>query len=192
MRVVGIDPAGASFARVRNQMKRLFRCQISLIYTDGRGDSCVSSIIADRSEFWWTERSPDDPKLWNSSIRLGEEFFNEIIAHPIPLDINILKALSRCSLGLDLYQWINYRTFGLNRPVQISWNQLYQQFGEDPSNAERGRSVVGDWRKKAIRHLKRIKVAWPGLDYTTPKGALVLLPTTTPSVPPRKLQLLSR
>ena len=192
MRVVGIDPAGASFARVRNQMKRLFRCQISLIYTDGRGDSCVSSIIADRSEFWWTERSPDDLKLWNSSIRLGEEFFNEIIAHPIPLDMNILKALSRCSLGLDLYQWINYRTFGLNRPVQISWNQLYQQFGEDPSNAKRARSVVGDWRKKAIRHLKRIKVAWPGLDYTTPKGALVLLPTTTPSVPPRKLQLLSR
>ena len=192
MRVVGIDPAGASFARVRNQMKRLFRCQISLIYTDGRGDSCVSSIIADRSEFWWAERSPDDPKLWNSSIRLGEEFFNEIIAHPIPLDMNILKALSRCSLGLDLYQWLNYRTFRLNRQVQISWNQLYQQFGEDPSNARRGRSVVGDWRKKAIRHLKRIKVGWPGLDYTTPKGALVLLPTTTPSVPPRKLQLLSR
>ena len=58
MRVVGIDPAGASFARVRNQMKRLFRCQISLIYTDGRGDSCVSSIIADRSEFWWPNGAP--------------------------------------------------------------------------------------------------------------------------------------
>ena len=49
MRVVGIDPAGASFARVRNQMKRLFRCQISLIYTDARGESSVSSLIADRT-----------------------------------------------------------------------------------------------------------------------------------------------
>ena len=71
MRVVGIDPAGASFARVRNQMNRLFRCQISLIYTDRRGESSVSSLIADRTEFWWTERSPDNQEVWKKLNQIG-------------------------------------------------------------------------------------------------------------------------
>ena len=35
--------------------------------------------------------------LWESKIELGEKFFNEIISHPIPLDMNTLKALKRSS-----------------------------------------------------------------------------------------------
>ena len=191
MRVVGVNPVGASFARVRNQMKRLFACQISLHYTDNRRESRISSLIADRSDFWWNDREHDDPGEWNSTIRLGEEFFSEIIAHPIPLDMNILKALSRCSLGLDLYQWINYRTFALDRPLFLSWKQLYRQFGGDPSRVGE-RYEVRDWRRQAIRELTKIKIAWPGLDYSTPKGGLLLLPSTTPSVPPLQFPRLSR
>ena len=191
MRIVGIDPVGASFARVRNQMNRLFRCQISLIYTDKHGSSSVSSLIADRTEFWWTERNSDDPNIWKSSIRLGEEFFNEIIQHPIPLDMHILKALKRSSIGLDLYLWINYRTFALKDPLRLSWKQLYRQFGKDPTRVDDG-YTVRCFREKAIRELKKIQVAWPGLDYSTPHGSLVLLPSTTPSVPPRQFQRLSR
>ena len=183
MRVLGIDPSGAYFARVRNQMKRLFRCQISLIYEDRRGESSVSSLIADRTEFWWTERSLDDPDVWKSSIRLGEEFFNEIISHPVPLNIHILRALTRCSLGLDLYQWVNYRTFSLKAPLRISWRQIYLQFGPHPAKSG-DKVTVQNFRKKCLRELNKIKVSWPGLDYATPKGALVLLPTTTPSIPP--------
>ena len=39
--------------------------------------------------------------LWGSKIYLGEAFFNEIISHPVPLDMNTLKALKRSPLGLD-------------------------------------------------------------------------------------------
>ena len=49
---------------------------------------------------------PDEPVLWESKIELGEKFFNEIINHPVPLDMNTLTALKRCSLGLDLYLWL--------------------------------------------------------------------------------------
>ena len=48
-------------------------------------------------------KRPAAPVLWDSTIQLGEQFFNEIIAHPIPLDLNILKSLKRSPLGLDLY-----------------------------------------------------------------------------------------
>ena len=57
----------------------------------------VNSLIARRTEFWWNERKrPDERVLWDSKIELGEDFFNEIIQHPVPLDMNTLTALKRC------------------------------------------------------------------------------------------------
>ena len=39
----------------------------------------MSLSVADRTEFWWNERKPDELTLWESKIYLGEAFFNEII-----------------------------------------------------------------------------------------------------------------
>ena len=61
------------------------------------------SFVADRAEFWWDVKRPAVPVLWDSTIQLGEQFFNEIIAHPVPIDLDTLKALKRSPLGLDLY-----------------------------------------------------------------------------------------
>ena len=168
--------------RLRNQMKRLFRCSVSLIYEDERRDVSASSQVADRTEFWWNARKPDEPVLFNSTIHLSEVFFNEIIHHPMPLNMNTLKALKRCSLGLDLYLWLAYRTFALNRQVRITWRQVYRQFGVDPTKANEHRTVQ-DFRRKVLRELKKIKLAWPGLNYATAKGVLILSPSK-PAVPP--------
>ena len=188
LRMVRIAEGGGARTRLRQQMERLFRCQISLIYRDAKGSSSVSSLIADVTEFWWNDTKPERV-LWQSNIELGEKFFNEIIHHPVPLDINILKALTRSSLGLDLYQWLNYRTFRLQQPVRLPWPQLYRQFGADPARAD-DKYVVRDFRADCLREMKKIKVAWPGLDYATPRGFLELLPTTKPSIRPLQFPLL--
>ena len=123
-----------------------------------------------------------------SKIELGEKFFQEIIQHPVPLDMNTLKALKRSSLGLDLYLWLTYRTFTLQRPLRLSWRHLYRQFGVDPVKAGDKRTVDA-FRTDCLRELIKIKTAWPGLNYATAKGGLVLLPST-PSIPPtQQLQL---
>ena len=124
MRALGIYNSGGNpQTRLRNQMRRLFHCTVSLIYEDERGAASASSLVADRTEFWWNERKPDEPSLWESKIRLGEDFFNEIINHPVPLDMNTLTALKRSTLGLDLYLWLVYRTFALRAPLRLSWQQ---------------------------------------------------------------------
>ena len=186
MRSLGIssDSGGSrgELTRIRNQMKRLFRCTVSLNYEDERGDASVSSSVADRTEFWWNERKPDQSSLWKSKIYLGEQFFNEIIRNPVPIDMNTLKALKRCSLGLDLYLWLVYRTFSLRAPQRLTWRQLYRQFGLDPDKASDKR-IVKIFRRQALRELKKIKVAWPELNYATAPGLLILLPST-PVIPP--------
>ena len=153
MRKLDLHASGGSSrggrTRLRNQMRRLFRCTVS---------------------------------LWKSQIELSEDFFKEIINHPIPLDMNILKALKRSSLGLDLYLWVTYRTFPLQTPLRLSWRQVYRQFGAHPANAS-DRVTVRNFQRKVLRELKKIKLAWPELNYATGKGVLILYPSK-PAIPP--------
>ena len=173
---------GNAHTKLRNQMKRLFGCTVSLIYEDKNGQATVNALIARRTEFWWNERKPDEPMLWESKIELSEDFFNEIINHPVPLDMNILTALKRCSLGLDLYLWLAYRTFALRAPLRLSWRQVYRQFGLHPDKASDKRTVL-DFRRKVLRELKKIKLAWTELNYSTAPGVLILHPST-PAIAP--------
>ena len=183
MRELGIyNSGGKPQTRLRNQMKRLFGCTVSMIYKDEHGEQFISSLIAESGEFWWNERKPDQPSLWNSKIELSEKFFNEIIRHPVPLDMNTLTALKRCSLGLDLYLWLVYRTFPLRAVQQITWKQMYRQFGLHPSKASDKKTVL-NFRVKILREFKKIKLAWPELNYSTAPGVLILLPSV-PTIPP--------
>ena len=183
MRTLGVySSSGGKYTRLRNQMRRLFNAHVRLIYKDEYGEASVSSSVADSTAFWWNPRRPDQPSLWDSKIELSEKFFNEIIQHPVPLDMNTLKALKRCSLGLDLYLWLTYRTFTLRTPQRLSWRHLYRQFGAHPSKAD-NRRTVDDFRKDCLRELKKIKTAWGDLNYRTAKGVLILLPSK-PTIPP--------
>ena len=185
MRKLGMEDRSGSArgdrTRLRNQMKRLFHCQIELIYECEHGEQFMASRIADRGELWWDPKRPEEPVLWESKIELGEKFFNEIIRHPVPLDMNTLKALKRSSLGLDWYMWLAYRTFALRAPLRLSWRQLYRQFGVDPAKAN-DKNTVNRFRTHALRELKKIKLAWPDLNYATAKGVLILSPST-PTIP---------
>ena len=180
MRTLGINStsggARGEQTRLRNQMRRLFGCTVQLTYKDEQGEAAVNSLIARRTEFWWNERKPDEPALWDSKIELGEDLFSEIIRHPVPLDMNTLRALKRSTLGLDLYLWLVYRTFALHAPLRLSWRQVYRQFGAHPAKA-RDKRTVDAFRTKCLRELKKIQIAWPELNYATAKGALILLPS---------------
>ena len=183
MRALGVySSGGREQTKLRNQMKRLFNAYVSLIYKDENVEQFVSSTIADRGEFWWNERKPDQSSLWDSKIELSEKFFKEIINHPVPLNMNTLTALKRCALGLDLYLWLVYRTFALRAPQRITWRQVYRQFGSDPDKAS-NKFTVRSFREKVLRELKKIKLAWPELNYATAPGVLILLPST-PAIAP--------
>ncbi len=191
MRKLGISSTdGRGQARLRNQMKRLFNCSVQLNYTAGERETSATALVAELTDFWWNPKHPDQTGLWESKVRLSEAFFNEIINHPVPLDMNTLKALKRSPLGLDLYLWLVYRTFPLRAPLRLSWRLLYGQFGVNPDRAS-DKFTVRNFRTKVLRELKKIKLAWPGLNYATAKGVLILLPSTPAIAPLNQGQLTS-
>ena len=191
MRKLGMEDrsggANAERTRLKNQMRRLFGCSITLVYEDEERESRVSSLVADRADYWWTAKRPAASVLWDSTIELGEKFFQEIIAHPVPLDLSILRSLKRSPLGLDLYFWLVYRTFSLKVPLCLSWKQLYRQFGAKPDRASKVAQQA--FRRDCLRELKKIKRAWPELNYETVTGGLLLSPSP-PRIPPAQLQLI--
>ena len=175
--------------RLRNQMDRLFNSTIQFIYEPKAPDGAslgvkdtFNSPVARKTHLVWNPKKPNEPVLWESTVELGHDFFHDILRHPFPLDMNTLKALKRSPLGLDLYLWTVYRTFSLDRPMRLSWQSLYRQFGVDPSRASDKRTV-DNFRTDCLRELKKIKLAWPDLNYGTAKGVLILSPSK-PAIPP--------
>ena len=181
MRTLGVyDSSGRTQTRLRNQMRRLFGCTVTMIYEDENVDATVNAVIARRTVFWWNK--PNQLSLWENKIELSEKFFNEIIQHPVPLNMNTLTALRRSSLGLDLYLWLVYRTFTLRASLRLPWRFLYCQFGAQPDKASDNQTVQ-HFRYKVLRELKKIKMAWSGLNYSTARGVLILHPST-PAIAP--------
>ena len=174
--------------RLRNQMDRLFNSTVQFIYEPKAPDGAslgvkdtFNSTVARKTHMVWNPKKPNEPVLWESTVELGHDFFHDILRHPFPLNMNILKALKKSPLGLDFYMWAVYRTFSLKRPMRLSWPQLYRQFGADPSKAT-DNVTVQNFRKDCVRELKKIKLAWPELNYSLGKGVLVLGPSE-PSIP---------
>ncbi|MCY3966448.1 MAG: replication protein RepA [Acidobacteria bacterium] len=179
--------------RLRDQIERLFNASIRLSYEGEGVTRSVASMIADRSELWWKVESHDTPSRWVSTVRLGSGFFAEILRRPVPVDMATLRALRRCALGLDLYLWLTYATFRLDRPRRITWPALYRQFADQPSELY-DKNEVQMFRRRALRELRKIKRTWPALNYSVEAGqrghksragALVLGPTA-PKIPARR------
>jgi hypothetical protein len=175
--------------RLKTQMDRLFTAHVQFVYETAGHKKMASSAVADRMELWWDYHQPNQDTLWMSRIRLGEDFYNEIVAHPIPLDMNILKHLRRSSLGLDLYMWLTYKTYRLytlkQKPERLTWERLYVQFAADPSKVN-DKYAIDSFRKDVIRELKKLKLSWRALDYATPTGCLELR-ACPPSISPQAL-----
>lgn len=194
MQELGIqgNSGGSRGARtlLRTQIDRLFNCHIDLIYQPAKGQKVsTGGRLAPKTALWWDYRSPEQDTLWQSWLDLNEELYEEILAHPVPIDMRILKTMRRSSLGLDLYLWLSYKTFSLysqgKKPERLSWHLLYQQFGSDPTKVN-DKATVNDFRTDVLRELRKLKLCWPALDYGTPLGFLEVR-ACMPSIPPQTI-----
>jgi len=154
MRALDMAPTGGQrgdITRLRNQMTRLFSAAITCRYADD--DAGYGGLrnfpIADKVDLWWDPRRPDDRTLWESSVTLGGKFYQELVEHPVPLDMRALKSLRRSPLSLDIYMWLTYRVYTLRQPVVIPWATLEAQFGADYG-------ATWDFRCKFLRRLKDV------------------------------------
>ena len=179
--------------RIQEQARRLFDSTIQVVYSPPGGpDRKVVGPVADEQTLWTNyELRARRGNGVATQVVLGTRFFSEITERPVPIDLGILRSLSRSALGIDLYVWLTYRVHGLTVPLEISWPALYRQFSHGFPKITRSR--LNRFRCKVLRELGKIALAWPELGYVAllgrrgPQpvpGRLVIMPGS-PSVPLR-------
>ena len=91
-------------------------------------------------------------------IVLSDEFFQEVMAHPIPMDLEAVRLLSAAPAILDLFVWLSYRCFTCRRKESIP---IFGNFGL-------GRQIVSveyarprRFREKLDLWIGTIRLLWP-------------------------------
>ena len=137
-----------------------------MIYKDDNHRSSANAVIADLTDFWWNPQRPNERVLWESKVRLSESFFNEIIRHPVPLDLTTLKALKRSPLGLDLYLWLAHLSNlpALTAAHKITFHGLSYTVSSDrkPGQSPATKNTVQSFRSQGPARAKEDQAGLAG------------------------------
>ena len=173
MRELDMVPTGGrwgSITRLKEQMTRLFSSSVTLTYDDGSTWALESVKPVDSARLWWSPKEPEQAALWKSTILLSQSFFDEITSRPVPIDLRALKALRKSPMAIDIYTWLTFRMFYLQKPTVIPWAGLAGQFGA---------GYAEPWHFKAafLRELKKVLVVYPEAKLEDAPKGLLLLPS---------------
>ena len=112
--------------------------------------------------------------LWESVIELSDKFFNDIIQHPVPIDMRALKALKQSPMALDTYCWLTYRMSYLKVKTQIPWQYLQTQFGCSYADTRQGEQ---GFKRNFTKKLRAVLVIYPEAKIENGDYGLILKPS---------------
>ncbi|MFI8977316.1 replication protein RepA [Nocardia asteroides] len=167
-----------TISRFKQQMERLFMASLSVKF-EGRADRQIGGrlSVASSYDLWWSGSGPDKQRsLMPSTVRLSQDFYDEVTTHPVPLDLNALRALRGSPMRLDIYAWLTRRFSYLQTPTTISWRTLQAQFGSNLADTPQGRRR---FRIDFDRHLRQVLVVYSDADVSVSATGLTLKPSLT-------------
>jgi hypothetical protein len=160
----GMHKGGKEYRRLVAAFERIFGATIFF----GVDSLTAKAKVVQRSRFnflreaqIWYDRQPEQRALgdeFENTITLSDEFYREIIAHPIPTDLAAVKVLASAPAVLDMFMWLTYRCFVAKGPESMPIfgpSGLVRQIGSVEYSRER-RFVA-----KLEQGLAVIHVMWP-------------------------------
>lgn len=159
---LGFNNSGGSrgdITRTKDHMNRLVQTHITCKYETDTVQKIKNIQAISEMESWWL---PNSSGLWETELILNQDFYDEIIQSPIPIDIRAIKALKNSSLAIDIYCWLTYRMFTLRKPnILISWDGLFLQFGSSYTSDSKGKYA---FKKNFITQLKKVGTVYSSLN----------------------------
>jgi len=173
MRQLGLVPTGGrwgSITRLKDQSGRLFASNITCLIRSRERLSVKNLKVVDSATLWWQPTDPAQKSLWQSTLSLDRDFFEEVVDRPVPIDIRALKAIKQSPMALDIYTWLTYRLSYLKRDTEIPWPLLQAQFGA-------GYESKRDFKKAFLRHLKKVSTVYSDAKLGEGDTGLILRPS---------------
>jgi hypothetical protein len=169
LEAIGVTKGGKQYKILHKQLERTLFASFSWTYRTDKQLSRTNIQVSSQSQFWWDEKGVEQQYLWESYIQLNHYFFKEILRNAVPLDLRTLATLKNSPLGLDLYMFIAWRTFNLEKEIYISWESLEQQLGAQYSELKK-------FARDCRMHIRRIQSLQSGLNIKIVRGRLCLGP----------------
>jgi hypothetical protein len=154
----GMHTGGKEYRRLVGAFERVFGATI-FFGTDAH-TSRAKVIQRSRFNFMseaqiWYSRTPDQRVLSSeleNVVVLSDEFYKEVISHPLPNDLDAVKVLAASPALLDLYMWLTYRCF---KAINSEAIPIFGEFGlagqigtVEYSRPRRFRAMLEQWLKR--------------------------------------------
>lgn len=160
----GMHKGGKEYRRLVAAFERIFGATIFFGTEALRGTAKVvqtSRFSFLREAQIWYSRAPEQYPIsdqFENVIVLSDELYREIVAHPIPADLEAVKVLAASPAVLDLFMWLSYRCFlakGKEMIPLFGPRGLASQIGSiEYARPRRFREKLDLW-------LESIRVLWP-------------------------------
>ncbi len=175
MRRLDLTPTGGKWGSIpmlKNQVNRLFSSTVSFQYNGIPNVSASGGFkIASKTILFWDSKNPGQTSLWESAVTLTQEFYDEIVNNPVPIDMRALEALKDSSMAIDIYCWLTYRMSYLKRTTKIPWDNLAVQFGSEYSTTR-------SFKWNFLKQLRKVLIVYnPSIDED--RKGLILKPSNT-------------
>jgi hypothetical protein len=159
-----MQQGGTQYRRLVGAFQRIFGATI-FFGTDSQRE-CAAVVHRARFNFIseariWYSRDPDQQQLpgdCQNVIVLSDEFYREILNHPIPADLEAAKALSSSPAALDLFMWLSYRCFTARGKERVP---LFGDFGLVSQLGSTDYARPRKFREKLEGWLDLVRTMWP-------------------------------
>jgi hypothetical protein len=144
LRTFDLPTDGPHYQRLQEGLLRFAGAQftVSEEFTNKRGKKGLHLThmpLLRKCRLWLQgPQTPEEAKDYETphQITLDPDWANEIRKHPVPIDLNTVKALRTHPGALDFYQWqawreVKRRLRSWQRLIQISWPDCKNSFSKD-------------------------------------------------------------
>jgi hypothetical protein len=159
-----MQQGGTQYRRLVGAFQRIFGATI-FFGTDSQRERAT---VVHRARFnfmsearIWYSRDPDQKLLpgdCQNVIVLSDEFYREILNHPIPADLEAAKALSSSPAALDLFMWLSYRCHTARGRERVP---LFGDFGLISQLGSADYARPRKFREKLEGWLDLVRTMWP-------------------------------
>ena len=186
----GMQTGGKEYRRLVGAFERVFGATIFFGTDAFKG----SAKVVQRSRFnfmreaqiWYT-RTADQRVLstdFENLIMLSDDFYQEIMTHPVPNDLEAVKLLAASQAVLDLYMWLSYRCF---KAKGVETIPIFGEFGlanqigtVEYSRPRRYRAMLEQW-------LRTIRAMWPACPARISRDGQNLVIQHAPAILPKEV-----
>lgn len=131
LKMLNVPVGGRQLRTIKPQLENYFATAIAISNNTSRETEMAGFTIATKVHIeWLDDKAPIGRGVAHNWVRFSQEYIDYLKDKPVPVDLPTVAKLSS-PMALDIYWWLTRRYYKMHDRVDITWKQLYDQFGSD-------------------------------------------------------------